>query len=265
MFLWRHDGELWITLQTDHMTQTGEIARAWGNAAFPGPRRPGAIMAARLHDEGWAFVDVDPEFDDATGLPVELTGKVFGSVYGSTTMPAAHYRKGVDLLLGIDPYAALIASLHGTGVYFRDYGLDGQAIPDRSTIDPGARPFVDSEEALQQRLRTEMGASEEEVWYDFRLLIAWNRLSQILSRGIGEANLSKVPTTAQPAGVSVHARRIDTLTVALDPWPFEARVELFPVKTYRLEDRRYTSAAELVETIARTPPFSAVYRVEPAR
>jgi hypothetical protein len=260
MFLWRNDGDLWITLQTDHMTQTGEIARLWGHRGFSPPRRTGAVTAARLHDEGWALVDVDPEFDENTGLPVELTGKVFGSVFGSTTMPASHYRRGVDLLLGIDKYAALIASLHGTGVYLRDYGIDGAEIPNRSQMEPHVRQFVEQEEQFQTRLREETGATDEEVWHDFRLFIAWNRLSQIFSRGLASGWLSQVPTTAAPDGIRINARRIDTLTVALDPYPFEDEPELAPVKTYRIPDRLYESVRDFIGTIGETPPFSAVYR-----
>lgn len=42
---------------------------------------------------------------------------------------------------------------------------------------------------------------------------------------------------------------------------YPAMSELLPVMTYRLDDRRYASADESIGTLARTLPFSAVYRV----
>ena len=260
MFLWRNADVLWVTLQTDHMVQVREIAGAWGNERFPGPRRRGAFLAARLHDEGWGEIDHRPEFDDETGLPVELTGKVFGSVFGSSTMPASHYGRGVDLLLSLDKYAALLASMHGTGVYLRDYGIDGQPVPDRERLKPEARAFLETHEKLQANLKGETGAGDEEVWHDFRLLIAWNRLSQIFSRGLTDVSLSRVPTVDRPEGVDIRAVRVNTLTVSLDPYPFHEEPGFFPVRTYSAPYRRYASREEFLSAVAAVPSFSAVYR-----
>jgi hypothetical protein len=260
MFLWRNGEKLWVTWQTDHMVQVGEIGRAWGNDQFAVPRRTGALTAARLHDEGWTDIDLNPDFDAETGLPFELTGKVFGSVFGGRGMPASHYGRGVDLVLGVDPYAALLTSMHGTGVYLRDYGIDGQEIPDTTGLEPAGRAFLDEQEDLQRRLRKETEASDEEVWHDFRLLIAWNRLSQIFSRGLTRATLSMVPTVDPSQAVDILATRVDTYTVALHPYPFRTEPELFPVRTYALDDRRYESSEDFVASMNRTAPFSAVYR-----
>lgn len=262
MFLWRNDGELWITHQTDHMTQVGDIGRAWGNDEFLPARRPGAAIAGQFHDEGWAYIDSAPEFDEKTGLPVEFKG-YFGSVFGSLSMPAAEYGRGVELLLKMDKYAALIGSLHGTGVYLKDYGIEGTPVPERSTFAPRVQAFLAEEEQMQQRLRAETNASDEEVWHDFRLFIAWNRLSQIFSRGLQDAWLSKLPTKSKPEGVKITTKRIDTYTVALEPFPFRGDRRFFPVKTYRIPYRRYASATDLLMTIATTPPMSALYTAVP--
>lgn len=258
MFLWRNGGELWITYQTDHMTQVGDIGRAWGNEEFLPARRPGAALAGQLHDEGWAYIDSAPEFDEQTGLPVEYKG-YFGSVFGSLKMPAAEYGRGVELLLKMDKYAALIASLHGTGVYLKDYGIEGTPVPERSSFPPHVQAFLAAEEEMQRRLRIETGASDEEVWHDFRLFIAWNRLSQIFSRGLQDAWLSKLPTRAMSEGVKITTKRLDTYTVALEPFPFRSEPQFFPVKTYRLAARSYASVNDLLCTIATTPPMNALY------
>jgi hypothetical protein len=264
VFLWRNDGELWITYQTDHMTQVGDIGRAWGNDEFLPARRPGAAIAGQFHDEGWAYIDSAPEFDEETGLPVEFKG-YFGSVFGSLSMPAAEYGRGVELLLKIDKYAALIGSLHGTGVYLKDYGIEGTPVPELSTFQPRVQTFLAEEESAQKRLRKETAASDEEVWHDFRLFIAWNRLSQIFSRGLQDAWLSKLPTKSAPEGLKITTKRIDTYTVALDPYPFRIEPLYFPVKTYRLADRPYASTDDFLLTIAKTPPMNALYTAVSAR
>lgn len=119
------------------------------------------------------------------------------------------------------------------------------------------------EEDLQRRLRTETDASDAEVWHDFRLFIAWNRLSQIFSQGLTEAWLSKVPTVTDPESVRITTRRVDALTVALDPYPFASSPQYFPVKTYPVPDRPYASARDLLVTLSTTPTMSAMYHAIP--
>ena len=47
--------------QPAHAWVSGQLARAWGNAAFPAPApREPFCLAAEQHDVGWADADLAP-------------------------------------------------------------------------------------------------------------------------------------------------------------------------------------------------------------
>jgi len=92
---------------------SGFFAHEWGNDLFQRPDLfESFCLAAREHDNGWCEWELAPEIDPKTRVPY-----TFMSV--PTEEHVALYQRGLDRLAKVDRYAALLASLHCTGLYDR--------------------------------------------------------------------------------------------------------------------------------------------------
>jgi uncharacterized protein DUF3891 len=110
----RDTGDAWqVVLQTDHADLSAAAARAW---AEKGPHHDSLAVAAERHDDGWAVWEqaplVDPEGKPVNFLEVDLRSHL------------AFYRAGIAAIAEQDPYAGMLVSMHGAGIYRERYGLD---------------------------------------------------------------------------------------------------------------------------------------------
>ena len=99
--------------QPSHAWLSGQIIRAWGNAAF-GTVAPyeDVCLGAEQHDIGWLEWERSPTFNPATGRPHSF--RELGVVAHT-----AIWRRGTEVALAFGRYPALLVSLHGTGLYER--------------------------------------------------------------------------------------------------------------------------------------------------
>jgi Protein of unknown function (DUF3891) len=207
--------------QPAHAWVSGQLARAWGNAGFPAPAsREAVCLAADQHDVGWADADLAPPLDPATGRPAPFT---------AVTRP---YHLGVwgaapGRLLAQSRYAALLVSLHGTGLYER---LGGEQPPE---VAAAIAAYLDGQRALQADLSA--GLDPAEVERNRALLRCWDSFSLALCLPRLPWRLDAVEATivvdsAPPPTRSGEARPHDGgagEAVTVDPWPFAAdRVEV---------------------------------------
>ena len=262
MLIWRSDGVLTVTLQTDHMAQSADVARVWGRGDLLGPTRPAqAALAARLHDEPWGEQEVHPQIDPETGLPVDFNIYFFRSPSIPPERHSSFYSRGVDYAAQFDLYAALLISMHASGLYLRRYGIDGDPPVDRASIPEYGRNFAASEEARQAVYRQQLGVSQADIWRDYYLLQLWDRMSLFFCLGRSAEDLGLMPSASDPRGRRGRIRRLDQRTATVDPYPFPEPEVAFPVKSYRLPDRRYASSEDFVGQLAATAPQTIVYRV----
>ena len=165
----RDRGDDWqVVLQTDHAELSGAFARAW---AEPGPRHESLTLAASRHDDGWAVWERAPGVEPETGKPLNFL---------DVGVPAhlAFYRACIAAVGEQDPYAGLLVSMHGAGIYRKRYGRDPglsvtRAEAHRQLVDA----FVEEQEAHYSERISETGAGEEERWRDYELLQLYDRLS----------------------------------------------------------------------------------------
>jgi Protein of unknown function (DUF3891) len=165
----RDRGNDWhVVLQTDHAELSGDFARAW---AEPEPRHESLTVAARRHDDGWAVWERAPSIEPETGRPLNFL---------DVGVPAhlAFYRACIAAVGEQDPYAGLLVSMHGAGIYRRRYGRDPglgltQAEAHRQLVDA----FVEEQEARYPKWISETGVGDEERWRDYELLQLYDRLS----------------------------------------------------------------------------------------
>ena len=165
----RDRGENWqVVLQIDHEDLSGAFARAW---AEQGVRHASLAIAAARHDDGWAVWERAPVVDAASGRPVNFLDVDISS-------HLAFYRACIAAVSEHDPYAGLLVSMHGAGIYQQRYGRDlslglSRAAGAQELIDA----FVAEQESAYERRLAESGANDEERWHDYELLQLYDRLS----------------------------------------------------------------------------------------
>ena len=203
--LLRRDGDDVIAIgQPAHAWLSGQLARAWGNAAF-GAVEPWeeVCLGAEQHDAGLAAWERAPTLNPETGLPrsfIELT----------LDEHLAAWSSAAPLVLAQSRYAALLVSMHGTALYERrDLNRLPPADADR------IRAFLAAQRALQADLVASLDAPEAQVRRNQRLVWTWDSLSLGLLLGWAPYELRAVPTADGEVDLAVGA---DTL----EPWPFVA-------------------------------------------
>lgn len=164
----RDAGDAWqIVLQTDHADLSGGFARAWADR---GPRHESLVLAAERHDDGWAVWEQSP-LVDAAGAPVNFL---------DVQVPAhlAFYRAGIAAVADEDPYAGLLVSMHGAGIYRQRYGEDpGLRLTHAAEVAALVEEFVAEQEASVPARMEATGVDDEFRWADYRRLQAYDRLS----------------------------------------------------------------------------------------
>src|SRR5215470_14708548 len=104
---------LLVIRQTDHAFLAGFFAKAWGNDRFSKPQPSGSFcLAVAEHDNGWSDWELQPTLDPKTHLP-------FSFMSIPTETHVALYRRGIERLVKVDRYAALLVTMHAAELYDR--------------------------------------------------------------------------------------------------------------------------------------------------
>jgi hypothetical protein len=196
--------------QPAHAWVSGQLARAWGNAGFPAPApREAVCLAADQHDVGWSDADLAPRLDLATGRPAPFTAV-------PRSYHLAIWGGAAARLLAQSRYAALLVSLHGTGLYERLRPHDDPAVA------AAIAAYLDEQRALQAELAA--GLDPAEVERNRSLLRCWDSFSLALCLPRLPWRLEGVPAAEGDAAIVLDG---DAARVTVDPWPFaEERLEV---------------------------------------
>jgi hypothetical protein len=128
------------------------------------------VLAARRHDDGWATWERSPMVD-GDGKPV-----TFLDVH----VPAhlAFYRAGIAAITDEDPYAGLLVSMHGAGIYRQRYGADPSlALTRAPEVQELVDAFVAEQEAGFPERMAAVGVDDEERLADYHRLQWFDRFS----------------------------------------------------------------------------------------
>jgi Protein of unknown function (DUF3891) len=157
----RNLGDGWqVVLQTDHADLCAQFAASWSE---PADVSESLKIATRRHDDGWAVWERAPRVD-GDGTPVNFLDVDVHS-------HLAFYRAGVAAITEHDPYAGLLVSMHGAGIYRQRYGLDpGLALTRAPEVQEEVDAFVAEQEA-------KFGGEPGEHRADYELLQLFDRLS----------------------------------------------------------------------------------------
>jgi hypothetical protein len=261
MIRWATENGWWLVTHPDHARLAGAFAERWGNAMFrrPEPRRQ-VMLGIRTHDDGWAVRDAAPQTTQQ-GLPAAFSVELVGRYSAFEEIDLADYlalrERAVAVMAEIDPYAALLVSLH-------TYNLLTERA-DQSTFAAEQLPmldaFVERQRRLQQELHARARAAEvfsaeelegERIGDNFRLLQATDNLSLLacVDYRPPATLLHELPLV----GGGWRAVKVESLgerRFRLTPYPFdEAEVSIgFPAR--HVAGKRFGSAAELQAAYAR--------------
>jgi len=217
--LYREDtqGRIAIT-QPAHAWISGQLARTWGNQSF-GEVVPWeeVCLGAEQHDVGHTAWEQAPTLNPKTGLPysfLELPRHVHLQLWSSAAR----------LVLPQGRYAALLVSLHGTGLYERY-----DATKDTPENAQAVRDFLAQERAFQEELlatlRTDSHygpyATEEAVTRNRRLVQVWDALSLAICFGQWRTrSVQQVPTATSATPLTLIVCDNDPTQLIVTPWPF---------------------------------------------
>jgi len=235
-------GDAWqVVLQTEHAELSEEVALAWADT---GARHESVVLAARRHDDGWATWERSPLVHD-DGRPVSFV---------DVHVPAhlAFYRAGIAAVTDEDPYAGLLVSMHGAGIYRQRYGSDpGLALTRAPEVQEHVDSFVVEQEARYDERTAEAGIDDDLRRADYERLQWADRFSLAFC-------LRRWDTPGE--AFELGEFRFDPVApwvARVTPWPFEAdRVgcslvrRLVPKRVWRQDEFREAFFALPAERVA---------------
>ncbi|WP_426447916.1 DUF3891 family protein [Paenibacillus sp. S-38] len=209
----RDSGDAWVlTAQHEHARQSGEAARRFRSFFEDYPYFEDLVKAVYQHDLGWVRLDETPVWNDRASAPY--------SFIDYPLLPKlTHYRLGLDQTEALNPYAALLCSMHYAAF------VEGSS-------DNESQAFYHHETRRQERIRRGLGIPEEELQKPFSLLKLCDLLSLYLC--LNEPGAGKEqeyppyrsgfrysePFHPDAAG-KLTARWISRSEVEMEPNPFE--------------------------------------------
>ncbi|HZI35573.1 MAG TPA: DUF3891 family protein [Gaiellales bacterium] len=222
--------------QPAHAWLSGRLADAWRWRFEP---LDAVRLAALQHDIGMAGWDAAPVLDPRSGLP-----------YSFTSMPRAMHvelwSRAARLMVAQSGYAALLVSMHGTGLYER-------YVSEQERAAEPVRGYLAAEYVFQERLRESLGADAADVARNAALLRCWDWLSLFLCTGADQqAAFTAVPTDCEPADLDLRWSDDARTQAALAPWPFTDPALGLQVEA-RLLDGTYPDQTSLDAALAVAP------------
>lgn len=245
----------WLVTHPEHAHLAGEFANKWGNDQFASPEpREQVLLGIYSHDDGWRARDAEPVIT-RQGKPAafssELVGKYSAFEEIDLTAYLAVRREAVQLMATVDPYAAILISMHTHNL------LSERA--DRSTIRVNELQwldaFLDEQMTLQRALREQLIAEErlgleyltpESLLKNFQLLQACDNLSLLSCVDFdGDATLLHPFVMKDGETTEIKVKRVGERAFRLTPYPFDERYLSFTFSARYVEGKTFVSSEEL--------------------
>lgn len=270
MIIREQGDELLLIRQTDHAFLAGFFAKEWGNEEFPKPEPfESFCLAVAEHDNGWSEWELQPTLDPKARTPYS-----FMSI--PTDEHIGLYQRGIERLVKVDHYAALLVSMHCAGLYDRA----------RATMPGFSAKYVKSEESalvsefvqrlrLQQlRLKVDLRANlptkelvvEESLKANFERLEALDRLSLHLCLTPQEnCVIDTVPKNSAGDEVDLDLRSEGANVLTLAPYPFRREVLEVSILARRIPKRVYVDNEDFQKTLAQAQFFAIKFTLRQRR
>ncbi|MBS1839475.1 MAG: DUF3891 family protein [Acidobacteria bacterium] len=266
MIIREQGDQLLLIRQTDHAFLAGFFAKEWGNEEFPRPEPfESFCLAVAEHDNGWSEWEVRPTLDAKTRQP-----HTFMSI--PTEEHIALYQKGIERLVKADHYAALLVSMHCTGLYDRARatipGYSAKYV--KSTETTLVADFVQRLRLQQLRLKVDLRAAEAtKNWVvegalkaNFERLEALDRLSLHLCLNPQEdCTIDAVPQDTLGNEVDLDLRSEGDNVLTMAPYPFKREALEVSILARRIPKRIYVDELDFEKTLAQAQYFGIKFTV----
>jgi len=262
--------QLLLIRQTDHAFLAGFFAKEWGNEEFSRPEPFGSFcLAVAEHDNGWSEWELQPTLDAKSRTP-----NTFMSIL--TEEHIALYQHGIERLVKVDHYAALLVSMHCAGLYDRARatmpGYSAKYV--KSTESAVVNDFVQRLRLQQLRLKVDLRANpatkdlivEDVLKANFERLEALDRLSLHLCLSPQEnCIIDAVPKDAYGDEVDLDLRSEGGNVLTLAPYPFKRDILEVSILARRIPKRVYVDDADFQKTLAQAQYFGIKFTVRARR
>ncbi|MBD3886075.1 DUF3891 family protein [Phormidium tenue FACHB-886] len=236
--------------QPTHAWVSGQFAQAWGNEQF-GSIAPhqSVCLGAEQHDIGWIPWEAAPTLNPDTGYPHSFN-EVAPGVHTKLWAGAKH------LAMPMGRYAALLVSLHGTGLYERFTHWKNS--PESRRI---VETFLQQEKEFQQQLihRLEQDpayapyVAPEALLRNQRLVATLDALSLVICMGVTkQRQIEQVPAADGETTLTLMPIAGDPTQLSLEPWCFQSD-EVTIVFEGRILQERATDEQMMRERLAHAP------------
>lgn len=211
---YRRDGGSRLFRQHDHALLSGQLAAAWtGIGRDPSPLGFELVLATALHDIAWRELDAAPMLDPETGHALPF------HAYPLDEKVSA-YRRGLDEVGHLHPYAELLTSMHYT------------SFPDVEGL--GSLLEAEAERRVSLRQKLELGVYDENrIERDLEFLKLFDSLSIFLCLTPPSATLDLQPVWVEsarhaetPSGATLHLTWVEEDVLHIDPFPFRGPLEV---------------------------------------
>ena len=214
------DGNGWrLITQPAHAWLAGELAYAWGNQTFKVPSPFEAVtLATRLHDIGWLKLDAAPRLGE-DGQPVNFIETTLDET-------APIWQRAVRHVSLIDPYAAILVSMHASTIYRRRLERGADPPEKRSEV----KALAAEQRAVQERLGSFLAdhpiygpvVAPKKLTTAYRWLRACDLLSLVLCSDVMASSgvIEAFQGDESEEIVQIHYERPRLFEVHLDPSPF---------------------------------------------
>ena len=260
MIIREQGDQLLLIRQTDHAFLAGFFAKEWGNEEFPRPEPfESFCLAVAEHDNGWSEWEIRPSIDPRGRMPYS-----FMSI--PTEEHIALYQKGIERLVKVDHYAALLVSMHATGLYDKARatmpGYSAKYV--KSTESAIVTDFVQRLRLQQLRLKVDLRANEatrdlvieDALKANFERLEALDRLSLHLCLNPKEnCMIDAVPKDASGNEVDWDLRSEGGNVLTLAPYPFKREVLEVSILARRIPKRIYVDETDFLKTLGQAQYF----------
>jgi hypothetical protein len=245
-------GEMLLIGQTDHSRLAGQFAAHWGNAQFAVPQPFNSIVrAAAFHDFGYLRYETAPLYDPASGETPNFRD------VATDANRLDEYAWCFEWLLAPDPYAALIVSMHRTGLWRGRYDAMRHPEHKRRPQPPIVDAFVERQEAARAALIAQHGWGPAQARINYRLMQTWDLLSLYDSCAEPSVDfIEPVPVsydTPEGEGVRLTLTPLGGNRIAVDPFPFDVDPCPFQLVARRLRTTSFASDDAFRRAYAQAP------------
>jgi hypothetical protein len=180
----------------------------------------------------------------------------------------AFYRACIAAVTHEDPYAGMMISMHGAGIYNGRYGTQPSlGLTDQGKHKELVEEFVREQEERYRAISAELGVSEEERWTNYRLLQMYDRLSLYFClKDVEAGEADEVGPAPRAAGDDADLRiePAGPWHVGMSPFPFRESPARFTLVRRVLPKRAYATNDELRHDLYELPPETVEITIDAA-